>query len=588
MALRPIGPANRGPFAGPPSPIAPGLLFNGDTRLTENPARARQAGFLEVTQSLLLTTLSAALLLQAPHDWPNPARARAALQLEQSPNLVLAGIPQYGALRDPYFVAYWRKPWPAPDSYPDLLLSTLAASAALPFNQTDWPNPSRLRLAGQPEQVSAPLVLGFRPFKPYEWQNPAWRRAPPQPDQPPNLALAGIPKYPGFGPYEWPNSALRRAAAPEQGPSLLLGLLAPAASQPFAALDWPNPSRPRATPQLLDYPNLVLSGIPQLGQLRAAIVQASWQRKYAPPDQPPNLLLSTLSASAALPFSQTDWPNPSRSRGAVQPEQVSASLVLGFRPFGPYEWPNSGPRRAAAPEQGPSLLLGLLAPTASLPFAPIDWPNPARGLRGLPIEPAPNLVLAGIPRYPGFGPYDLSNPVRARSPQLELAPNLLFSTLAAPAALPFPAVEWPNPTRPRASQPEQAPNILLGALAPSTLPFRAFDWPNASRRSVAQPDIAPNLVLSGIPRYPNFPSYEWANPVRKAPPAQPHIQQNLFLLGTGVIAADAVFLKAAWDQRIARAVFDSRTLIESASDTSKRSAESDTTDRASNSDRTIH
>lgn len=455
------GPSSRGPYVRQLPPPGSPPPFKGDTRLTENPMRARQGGMFEVGANLLLTTLAVTgtLLLRPPHDWPNPARPRPAAQLEQPPNLVLAGIPQHGALRAPYFVQYCQKARQQPDIYPNLLLTTLRQPLA---NNGDWPNPQVRRLIAQALEPPNLLLTTLAqttalPFAQTDWPNPPARKLAAQAELFPNLVLAGIPVYPAFPQIDWPNPQRARSTQPDQvAAPLVLGF------RPFGPYEWVNPPRARV----------------------------------AVADQPTNLLLTTLAQTTALPFLPLDWPNPQRAKLALQVVEYPNLVLKGipvYPAFPSFDWVN--PARAAQRPQeiAPNLLLTTLSVSAALPFAPVEWINPPRAKVAPQLEQSPNLVLRGIPVYPAFKQPEWTNPARPRQAQVEVAPNLLLTTLQV-TVLPFKPLDWPNPLRRTIAQPEQVSAPLVLAFRP----FRPIEWQNTLRVPLRQAADYPNLLMTTL------------------------------------------------------------------------------------------
>lgn len=214
-------------------------------------ARGPQAGGLDVTVNLLLTTLAVAAAI-APFnqtDWPQP-RARAVAQAEQAQNFLplraevvaLSPFAQLDWPASPKRIAVARV---VPEQAQNLF-GTVLAPAVQPFAQTDWPSFPRAS-SRQLELVQQPFVL----TQPAEVVTP-------------------------FTQLDWPVPVRVKIRAHEQVQQLL-PLIQPAAQAPFAQLDW---SVARAVDVPLAFESL-------------------------------NLLTTTLApAPVVLPFSQLDWPTP--------------------------------------------------------------------------------------------------------------------------------------------------------------------------------------------------------------------------------------------------------------------------------------
>lgn len=326
----------------------------------------------------------------------------------------------------------------------NLLATTLAPSAAAPFNQTDWANPRgkpfSIDLRGfidpfNPNLVGQDTFFGAagQPPANLDWPNP---RGKPYPSdlrtflnpieqqligQDAFFGLAGNPNF------DWPNPKLPGVRDRTTPP---LNLLETTLAVPFTQTDWANP---RGRPFPVDLRGFIDPFNPNLiGQDKffglAGNPNFDWpnptpQRIRDRTTPPPNLLLSTTSTPAAPPFAQTDWPNPRGSPYAITLRTHTDPLKINLQgqdtffgaPGQPpaHEW--TVPRGKAPINAYGFWIVNLLTTTAAaVPFSQSDWPNP-------------KLAIPESRRgknWPG---------------------NLLGTTLATAAAVPFSQADWPNP-----------------------------------------------------------------------------------------------------------------------------------------------
>ena len=247
--------------------------------------------------------------------------------------------------------------------------------------------------------------------------------------------------------------------------NLLLTLLAVTAAAPFSRNDWPNP-RPRAERQDVQ--------------------------------QAPNLLTTTLAPAAAAPFSQTDWRNPERrERGQVDVSPNLLGTTLAPAAEAARSRAATFARRVIARPRADvgaisNLLTTTLAPTAA-PFAQTDWRNPVTKARRQ-IDVAPNLLASTLAAAP-FSQTDWTNPVWRISQQAIEFQNLFGSTLAP--ANPFRQTEWANPIRQAVQQSTDVQNLLATTLTPAD-PFKQTDWTTPVWRVSQQVGDFQNLLTTTL------------------------------------------------------------------------------------------
>lgn len=390
--------------------------------------------------------------------------------------------------RGPLIAPISRKGFLAPDVIPNLLLTTLAVVAVAPFNQDDWPTPSRAKVLPQAECYSSTFALGIPPPPPNnqdDWPTPLRAKIAPQADSQSGVTTRGIPRTP-FTPVEGPQMVRARFLPPEVAPNLLLGTLAPVVSVPFANADWPNPVIRRVW-QDFSHNGTTTRGIPPPPPFNQDDQPNPVGQRGVRFDDPPNLL-PILSVVPVAPFNQDDWPVPLRARNAPQAESSGGVGTRGIPPPPPFaqrDWPL--PLRARTTPYGEfvnAAPLGVLsiAPTV-LPFGLDDWPVPARirparldrweitnllqsTLAPVVFEPAPQLVgltepaalailqndglvlgtvaFASSTQY-AVGVISSQNPIFGTPVQVGSAINIVLSSgPPSPVVTPIQAVRRPN------------------------------------------------------------------------------------------------------------------------------------------------
>lgn len=298
----------------------------------------------------------------------------------------------------------------------NLLLTTLAVVAAMPFGQDEWPQ-LRARARVPVVDVAPNLLLSTlspssAPFAQDEWPlQQAVRRAQ-QLDIPQNLLpITAAP----FRPVELPSPRAAARVSQFDAPNLLGTTLAPVVGQaPFSQTDWPIP---RAAKRVSDswvaqYP-LTVTPVPGA----APFAQDEWPglqaRRIPQPDVVPNLLGTVLATvQAPAPFTQTNWPIP-RAAARVPdpwfaPNLLTITPVPGAVPFRQLEW--LGPRvaRWQQPWATPNLLTGTLTPpvSAAAPFRQLEWPQLKRARFAVDAQGHVSIALTSAPAVPGVFPPD--------------------------------------------------------------------------------------------------------------------------------------------------------------------------------------
>ncbi len=392
-------------------------------------------------------------------------------------------------IRDPLFTPAPKRTLLGVDLIPNLLLTTLAVVAAVPFSPTDLPTPMRARAVPQAECVGTPRVLQslffYSPEHAPELQAPLRARAVPQADIPPNSLLTGIPAQPTvpFKNLEQLTQIARRPAQSEIPPNLLASTLLPAQGAPFYQTDWPNPVRARIAPQADSQTGVTTRGIP------------------------------TLS-----PFAWFDWPTPARARSLPQADSgpVSPALLAFFQRHVAIDFPITLRQRAVPQADSFGSPLALLNQSIPKPFAQLEWPVTYRPKATPHGDSYASAEVLPAPTPVPFSQNDWPTPTRLRWAQT--VDSLFNAPILAPlAAGPLPAIqEWPITIQRRYQQVEQAPTNLLLSLQQLAGPLVALqDWPLTYRSRHLGVDLPPNSTLY-LPPPVVLPhsQYDWPNPVR--------------------------------------------------------------------------
>lgn len=177
-------------------------------------------------------------------------------------------------IRAPHFSKRVSRKVQQPQPVANLLLTTLVVVAAVPFAQTDWPNPEPLPTQ-QPLQLGMPLVIledaGEKPFNQLDWPNPTLATHIQTPVQIGASIVLSVP----FRQTQWPNPTVDVLVQPPFQVGSSLNLIETGGEKPFAQTDWPNP---------------ILPPVPITLQVGSSVD-----------------LLTTI---VPKPFNQLDWPNP--------------------------------------------------------------------------------------------------------------------------------------------------------------------------------------------------------------------------------------------------------------------------------------
>ena len=319
----------------------------------------------------------------------------------------------------PFFQTEWpnpqRKSKQQPTETPNLLLTTLAPAeeeevvVQTPFHQDDWANPIR---------------KAVRDYSYYQTHN----------EIPSNVDVQGS-VFPPFQPA-LPENVLREAWRDygwTQTPFEIPQVVSEVVQRPFVQTEWINPA------------------VREFGGF-------SWTQ---------NLLESTLAPVAAEvpvvqnPFAQTDWLNPLRARWIdgtwVQTPQSIPQIVEVQNPFSPPEIQNPVLRTVIRDYTWTqNALQTTLAPvfvSTEKPFHQDDWPNPLRPwIRDLTWTQTPFTILPVIAGPKPFNLQDWPNPEDSRPLFRDLTwtqtPSIGSFVNAATPPAPFSLTEHPNPIKP--------------------------------------------------------------------------------------------------------------------------------------------
>lgn len=478
---------------------APVTLLSRVPLITQRPA-ARQQGFVQVAQNLLLTTLAVGAVAApfVPDEFQNPVRRAAQVQ---------------------------------PQVFNNLLTNTLAqAPAAVPFKQTDWQNPRTATTRAQPQQQAVLPGRLLAPFKVGAFTVSVAKPAAQQPPTTPNLSIT---------------------------------TLAPAASRPFVQADWQRPT-PAKPPQQPDVAPSLLQGAlytdPPTLVARVPLVSAAVKRALAQqPQVQPSLLTTTLAtqAPAGTPFKPFDWQNPARRFGSLDAHSIVTTSYYeqSGTPIVPLRFDNPTiSKRVQQPDIPRPLLQTTLFTAPAVPLVrQTDWQNPVRARLVQQPQLLPNLLqgtLFTAPAVPVIRQSDWTNPVRPRQVQQpDVPPALLQSSLfTEPPTLVARVPIVAQAVKPATTQqPQQQPSLLtttLAATGPQPDPFRQTDWPNPARRI----DTMGSQAFASVSYYSETPFSQthWPNPVRPRVAQQPEHQVGALQTYRFVPPQPLPFNKSDW------------------------------------------
>jgi hypothetical protein len=280
---------------------------------------------------------------------------------------------------------------------------------------------------------------------------------------------------------------------------------------------------------------------------------ASRKRQRGFTDFTVNLLLTTLAAGVVSVERAPLVLVKQKSAPAITAQPLNAPLTLllplaGPAPFLPAEF--SPPKRRVAPQSEPSQnrLLDLLAAPE-----PALWPREtlaAKAVKRAAEGPSSNLLLTTL-APPAAEPFPVFNaewpaPALVASSKIFEQQNLLLTTLA-PAIEPFPFfnAEWPQPILATSPAVLEQQNLLLTTLAPVVEPAVArtplIIQTGKKARFGEEPQT--NLLLTTLAPVgavtPPFAAYEWP-PTRRPAPRALFEQPNRILYANVAIQRTAV------------------------------------------------
>jgi hypothetical protein len=437
-------------------------------------------------------------------------------------------------IREPLLAPVTKRPTLNVDLIPNLLLTTLAIVAAIPFHQTDWPTPVRARSIPQADIPPNILVRGIPaqptvPFKNLE-QYTQFRARPAQSEIPPNLLATTLKPAQGapFKQSDWPNPVSARIAPQADSLAGVTTRGIPSLN-PFYQTDWPNPVRARIAAQADSLAGVTTRGIP--ASVLAPFVQSDWPQparaRTTPAADSGPISLALVSAFTGAPFSLYEFPNPQARKYYAQvdatPNLAIFAQALGV-PFYQTDWQNPFARKPQRFDDPPNLISSTLKPASTNPFYTVDQSAPVRRIATIFVDPVPNMVLLGIPAQPTLSPFlqsDWPTPMRARYvAAIDGTFNLLIQ--AQQVAGPLIAIQdWPLVLPRRYAQVEQAPyNLLIQALQQGAPLVALQDWPVIYRPKQIAVETAPNLVIQRLLQTATpFSQQDWPNPAaRRATP----------------------------------------------------------------------
>lgn len=327
------------------------------------------------------------------------------------PDLLDAAEGTINVPRDPIVTPiHARKAATQPLIFANLLLTTLAVTQQVPFNQEDWQNPIRAKAVVQQTTIvnllantlytPPPTLLARHPLSIKRPPNPP----PQQPDVTRSLLETTLEAQQApFVQQDWPNP-LRKKDSLEQHSLTIISLYE--GEQPFSFRDWPNPALPKKIQQPEIQTGLLQTSMYVAPPTLLAREPLSIKRPpSAWPQQPDaisslNTTLLVPTGEAQAPFFQTDWPNPVRRKDSLEQHSFEMVSLYSAGPFNQFDWPNPLPELVAQQPDLPQNLLGTLLYVAPqpLPFNQYDWQNPN------PIKPVPDRWNTSYVQNPEFMP----------------------------------------------------------------------------------------------------------------------------------------------------------------------------------------
>lgn len=341
-------------------------------------------------------------------------------------------------------------------------LGLTALQLAIPFHQTDWPNPPEFRQYRSWEfseytgRIPSPQPLNNsfdfpNPRDPREYRSWIFTTT--------SIPSQIPPPIKGFNQYDWPNPR-----DPREYRSWVQ-IVQTSSTEPFIQTDWPNPRDSR------DYRTWIWTPVP--GNIPPPLQP---HNQYDWPNPVPFFRLDEtwinqgILSAVLIPFSQVDWPNPREFRElrSWYYSPVPGTIPPPLQPFNQFDWPNPGiPYRIDQTWIFPLTLIN--PPTPIPPGSQYDWPNPRefRQYREWVFSEYTGIIPP--PTQP-FNQYYWPNPIDPRdyrswisSPDLPLI------------AFPFNQYYWPLPgSYPR---PDGTWITIPQLQVPVQLPFNQYDWP---------------------------------------------------------------------------------------------------------------
>jgi hypothetical protein len=245
---------------------------------------------------------------------------------------------------------------------------------------------------------------------------------------------------------------------------------------------------------------------------------------------------NTSVIDLGVPFSQTDWPNPTRPVNAVLVDFIDQSIIGFVIPFNQTNWPNPrGPQPLPTTYQYSTALL-----PQTNPFKQSDWTNPQQP-RQSSLSFSVNTAHLFTNPTPFFSKSTFDVP---RGP-IATEPGFVDQSIWA-LVIPFAQTDWPNPvTRPVApiefhdtfrrqavvqnpfnqtnwTNPTIIPITIRslgwidGPIITDTSPLSQQDWPNPGRGpqwSVAHHGFTDTYNRTVVAAPVPFVSVSTANPV---------------------------------------------------------------------------
>lgn len=358
-----------------------------DPLYTQRP-QLRQVQPPQTYANLNLTTL--APVVQAPLrpvDFGNPVRRAATIQDTSRGSFANRLLPPFS--NEPTEQLTARRAAQQID-WLNLQATTLAVAPAPPITPILFDNPVRRVPSLTPYSVESVSYYTETPVQPIDWQNPTRIKVAQQPDGVPNLVLTTLFTTPPdpFRQSDWPNPVLARQV---QQPTPQTGLLQTSlyVEPPTLVARGPlfAPIFKAGKAQQLDWINLQTTTLAPTG-VQAPFTPVLFDNPIFRRHGLSAHALDSASYYAEIPFSQLDWPNPVLRKPVQQPTPQTGLLQTSLFTTPPtpppglnFDFPNPVLARAYQDDtsqgQNPEFIVPpVIPPVVTPPVGGDDRPDP--------------------------------------------------------------------------------------------------------------------------------------------------------------------------------------------------------------------